>query len=164
MKITPLEVHNHQFGTSFRGFDRDEVRAFLAIVSEEYEQAISENARLKDQMTDLREQLARRMEREKTIEKALQAADRIGQEMKDNARREGDLMVKEARLKANKLLEQTQSRVLGLEDRVQELKVIRDQLDHQLRTIVEDHLRTLDRSRSMDEEEKIFPLRRPTSA
>ncbi len=165
MKITPLEVHNHQFGVSFRGYDRDEVRSFLAMVSEEFEQAISETTRLKDQMSELRTQLSETKTREKSIQKALEAADRISREIKDTARRESEVLVKEARLKANKMLEQAQGRVQTVEDRIHELKSMRERFEHRLRGVLEEHVNTLDRARREESgEEKLFVLQRPTTA
>ncbi len=165
MKITPLEVHNHQFGVSFRGYDRDEVRSFLAMVSEEFEQAISETTRLKDQMSELRTQLSETKTREKSIQKALEAADRISREIKDTARRESEVLVKEARLKANKMLEQAQGRVQTVEDRIHELKSMRERFEHRLRSVLEEHVNTLDRARREESgEEKLFVLQRPTTA
>jgi cell division initiation protein len=164
VKITPLEVHNHQFGVSFRGFDRDEVRAFLAMVSEEYEQAISELTRLKDQVAELREQLTASKSRERSIQKALESADRISKEIKDTARRESEVLIKEARLKANKLLEQTQNRITSMEDRIHELKTVRDRFEHRLRTTLEAQLQSLDRTREETTEDKVYVLKRPTTA
>jgi cell division initiation protein len=165
VKITPLEVHNHQFGVSFRGYDRDEVRSFLAMVSEEFEQSISETTRLKDQMSELRTQLSETKTREKSIQKALEAADRISREIKDTARRESEVLVKEARLKANKMLEQAQGRVQTVEDRIHELKSMRERFEHRLRGVLEEHVNTLDRARREESgEEKLFVLQRPTTA
>jgi len=165
VKITPLEVHNHQFGNSFRGYDRDEVRSFLAMISEEFEQAISEGTRLKDQMAEVREQLAETKSREKSIQKALEAADRISKEIKETARRESEVLIKEARLKANKILEQAQARVQEVEDRIHELKSMQGRFEHRLRAMLEEHISTLDRARKeQGGEEKLFLLQRPTSA
>ena len=164
MRITPLEVHNHQFGTSLRGFDRDEVRAFLALVSEELEQAISDSTRFKDQIADVREQLTEAKGREQILQKAIATAERIANELKETARRESAILVKEARLKANKLLEQAQSRALSLEDRVNELKVMRNRFEHRLRSMLEEYLQIVDHGHDDRESDKIFVLQRPTSA
>jgi cell division initiation protein len=165
VKITPLEIHNHQFGNALRGYDRDEVRSFLAMVSEEFEQVISENTRLKDQLNDLRDQLVETKSREKSIQKALESADRISKEIKDTARRESEVLVKEAQLKANKLLEQAQGRIQAMEDRVHELKATRERFEHRLRSMLEEHVNTLDRLRRDDTgEDKVYMLKRPTTA
>ncbi|TDI32280.1 MAG: DivIVA domain-containing protein [Acidobacteria bacterium] len=165
VKITPLEVHNHQFGNSFRGYDRDEVRSFLAMISEEFEQAISEGTRIKDQMVEVRDQLTETKSREKSIQRALESADRISKEIKDTARRESEVLIKEARLKANKILEHAQSRVQGAEDRVHELKSLQSRFEHRLRAMLEEHVNIMDRARKEESgEEKLFLLQRPTSA
>ncbi len=165
MKITPLEVHNHQFGNSFRGYDRDEVRSFLAMISEEFERAISEGTRIKDQMVEVREQLTATKGREKSIQRALESADRISKEIKDTARRESEVLIKEARLKANKILEQAQTRVQGAEDRIHELKSLQGRLEHRLRAILEEHANILDRARKEESgDENLFIIQRTTSA
>lgn len=165
MKITPLEVHNHQFGNSFRGYDRDEVRSFLAMISEEFEQVITEGTRLKDQMVELREQLTETKGREKSIQRALESADRISKEIKDTARRESEVLIKEARLKANKILEQAQARVQGAEDRLLEIKSMQGRFEHRLRAMLEEHVNILDQARKEEPgEEKLFLLQRQTSA
>ena len=164
VRITPLEVHNHQFGRAFRGLDQDEVRAFLAMVSEEYEQVISENTRFKDQIAELREQLIESRKRESSVQKALESADRIAREMKDGARRESEILVKEARLKANKLLEQSKGRMAAMEDRIEELKTLRDRFEHRLRSLLEEHGQILSRTREETGDDKLYLLKRPTSA
>ena len=163
MRITPLEVHNHQFGTRLRGFDQDEVRAFLALVSEEFELVISETNRLKDQIAEFREQLSEAKSREHNLQKAVGTADRIAQDIKDMARKESEILIKEARLKANKLLEQAQSRTLALEDRTNELKIVRDRFEHRLRSMLEEYLHMLDHVHEDEAQDKIFVLQRPTA-
>ncbi|MFQ5718509.1 MAG: DivIVA domain-containing protein [Acidobacteriota bacterium] len=164
MRITPLEVHNHQFGRSLRGFDRDEVQAFLSLVSEELEQAISDSNRFKDQVAELREQLAESRSREQGFQKAMATADRVAAEIKQTAQREREVLIKEARLKANKLLEQAQTRAVALEDRVNELKMARDRFEHRLRAMLDEHLHLIEQVRDESDHDKIFVLRRPTTA
>jgi cell division initiation protein len=79
------------------------------------------------------------------------------------ARRESEVLIKEARLKANKLLEQTQSRVTAMEDRIHELKTVRDRFEHRLRATLEAQLQSLDRTREETSEDKVYVLKRPTA-
>jgi cell division initiation protein len=164
LRVTPLEVHNHQFGVSFRGYDRDEVRAFLGMISQEFEQVMSENLRLKDQMVELKEQLTESKNREKSIQKAIEAADRIGKEMKEAARRETEVLIAEARARANKMIEQAQGRALSIETQIGDLRSARQRVEHRLRSLLEEHLHALDRTPDTEDEEKIFLLKRPTTA
>jgi cell division initiation protein len=164
LRVTPLEVHNHQFGVSFRGYDRDEVRAFLGMISQEFEQVMSENLRLKDQMVELKEHLTESKNREKSIQKAIEAADRIGKEMKEAARRETEVLLAEARARANKMVEQAQGRALSIETQISDLHSSRQRVEHRLRGLLEEHLRALDRAPDIEEEDKIFLLKRPTTA
>ena len=96
--------------------------------------------------------------------RSIATADRIANEIKETARRDSAILVKEARLKANKLLEQAQSRALSLEDRVNELKVMRNRFEHRLRSMLEEYLQIVDHGHDDGESDKIFVLQRPTSA
>jgi len=167
MKITPLEVHNHQFSTGFRGFDRDEVRAFLAMVSEEFEHAIAECNKLKDQLAESKGQLAESRNRERGLQTAIEAADRIATEMKDTARRECEIVMREAQVKAARLVDQAQARVISLEERVSELRMARSEFESRLRSLLEQYMRGLEAGRqeaSDEDQDRIFLLRRPNSA
>lgn len=167
MKITPLDVHNHQFGVGFRGYDRDEVRAFLAMVSEEFEQSIGEANKLKDQLAEVKGQLAESRNRERGLQSAIEAADRIAGEMKDTARRESDVVMREAQVKAERLLDHAQMRVTELEERVNELRFARGEFESRLRALLEHYLRGLDAGQievADEDQDRIFLLKRPNSA
>ena len=51
MKVTPLDLRQQKFKSVMRGFDRDEVVSFLSEVADDYEQALREADRLKDELT-----------------------------------------------------------------------------------------------------------------
>ena len=53
MRMTPLDVQSHQFAHRLRGFDPDEVNAFLRIVSEDYEGLVHETDRQSDRIRRL---------------------------------------------------------------------------------------------------------------
>lgn len=167
MKITPLEVHNHQFGVAFRGFDRDEVRAFLALVSEEFEHAIAESNKLKDQLAEVKGQLAESRNRERGLQTAIEAADRIAAEMKDTARRECEVVMREAQVKATRIIDQAQARVTSLEERVNELRMARGEFESRLRSLLDHYTRGLEIGRAEapgEDQDRIFLLKRPSSA
>ena len=84
MRITPLDIRQQQFAVRmFRGFDRQQVDAFLDDVAEDYEQLVKENALLKEQLAALEERTRGIEEREKMLQETLVTTQRLAEEMKE---------------------------------------------------------------------------------
>lgn len=110
MRITPLDVRKQDFRKSVRGFDCDEVRAFLTTLADEYEAVLVDNKVLRERLTDQDEKIGEYQGMERTLRDTLMTAERVMQESKDNATREGDLVIQEAHLKAKGILEECRVR------------------------------------------------------
>jgi cell division initiation protein len=110
MRITPLDVRKQEFRRSVRGFDCDEVRAFLATLADEYEAVLVDNKVLRERLSDQDEKLNEYQTMERTLRDTLMTAERVMQESKDNATREGDLVIQEAHLTARGILEECRIR------------------------------------------------------
>ncbi len=110
MRITPLDVRKQDFRKSVRGFDCDEVRAFLATLADEYEAVLVDNKVLRERILDQDDKIHEYQNMERTLRDTLMTAERVMQESKENAAREGDLVVQEAQLKARGILEECRVR------------------------------------------------------
>jgi len=110
MRITPLDVRKQEFRKSVRGFDCDEVRAFLTTLADEYEAVLVDNKVLRERLSDQGEKIDEYQSMERTLRDTLMTAERVMQESKDNASREGDLVIQEARMKARGILEECRVR------------------------------------------------------
>ncbi|MEK6529510.1 MAG: DivIVA domain-containing protein, partial [candidate division NC10 bacterium] len=77
MRITPMDIRQQQFTVRFRGFDRQEVDAFLADVAADYEQLVKENALLKEQVAALEERSRGIEGREKLLQDTLLTTQRL---------------------------------------------------------------------------------------
>ncbi len=132
MKITPSDLQHQVFKIRYRGYDRDEVRAFLNFASEEYENLIGQNLRLRDETGRLREKLADFEERERILKDTLLNAQRVSDEMKANAVKEAALIVKEAELRAEAVIEQASERLRKLQEDATELRFLRTNLEQKL--------------------------------
>lgn len=106
MRLTPIDVRQQQFATKFRGFDPQEVDAFLEEVAEDLEELQRENALLKEQLTAVEERMRGVEGKERVLQETLVTAQKLAEEYKENARREAELIVREARLQADKVLEE----------------------------------------------------------
>jgi cell division initiation protein len=120
------------------------VKAFLSLVAEEYEALILANAKLADEAAELRERLGDLKERERILKETLYTAQKLADDMKEEARRERDLLLKEAELKAERLIDHAGKRVSQLEAEILDLKAERDAFETKIRSAIEQHSKLLD--------------------
>ncbi|MBI3450794.1 MAG: DivIVA domain-containing protein [Acidobacteria bacterium] len=144
MRITPLDIQGHEFKKAMRGLDAEEVKAFLSLVAEEYEKLVVANTRLTDEVAELRDRLGDLKERERILKETLYTAQKLADDMKAESVRERDLLLKEAELKADRLLEHAGQRVSQLEAQILDLRVERDAFESKIRSVIEQHTKLLD--------------------
>ncbi|OGL13239.1 MAG: hypothetical protein A3J45_11020 [Candidatus Rokubacteria bacterium RIFCSPHIGHO2_02_FULL_69_13] len=144
MRISPLDIRQQQFTVrTFRGFDSQEVDAFLDDVAEDYEAVLKENALLKEQVAGFEERARGLAERERALQDTLIATQRLGDEMKAAARREAELHTREAELRGEKILEEIRGEEAKLRSEVQALRRTRRQLIEDLRSTLESYQRLM---------------------
>jgi cell division initiation protein len=154
MRITPLDIQQKQFPMKFRGFDVEEVYAFLEVIREEMEDLLRENATLKESVQRTENQIKEYKDMETTLRETLLTAQQMVEDYKTNARKEAELIVKEAELKADSLLKQAQEKVIKIHEDIVDLKGIRTHFKEELKRMVESHLKMLEFDREREEEEE----------
>lgn len=102
--LTPLDVHNKEFRKGFRGYSEEEVDEFLDQVVRDYEEMLKEIERLKDELAKAEEKIGQYRRLEETLNNTLVVAQSTAEEVKANARKEADLIVKEAEGEAERRL------------------------------------------------------------
>jgi cell division initiation protein len=157
MIITPLEIEGHEFKPKFRGIDQDEVKAFLSLVAEEFEKLVVANGKLQDEVAELRERLGELRERERMLKETMLTAQKMSEEMKVEAGRARDLIVKEGEMKAEHLIAHAQQRASELEAVIADLKMERDAVESALKSMLEQHLKLIEMRR--DDEDLASRLR-----
>lgn len=125
MDLTPLEIQKQTFARKFKGYDSDEVRIYLQLVAEEIERLIKDVDRLSRENAMLREDLDDHNQRERILKDTLLSAQKVSEDVKSNARKEAELIVKDAELLSERLVSQAMARVADLERTIQDLKVER---------------------------------------
>jgi cell division initiation protein len=138
MRLTPLDIRQQQFTVRmFRGLDPQEVDAFLEDVAEDFEAVLKENALLREQMTALEERSRGLTDREKAIQDTLLTTQRLAEEMKESARREAQLIMREAELRGDKFVEDLRAEEARIRSDINELKRARRQVAEDLRATLE---------------------------
>ena len=144
MKITPLDIQQQQFKTKFRGFDVREVDTFLEQMAEAFESMLSKNEKLREEIQKLELESQAYKEREETFKRAMLNSQKVLEQMKQNARKAAELVVAEAEVKAEKILNRAQNRLAQLHEDITELKRQRMQIEVQIRSIIESHTKLLE--------------------
>ncbi len=138
MRLTPLDIRQQQFTIRmFRGLDAQEVDAFLEDVAEDFEAVLKDNALLREQMTALEERSRGLIDREKALQDTLLATQRLAEEMKESARREAQLIMREAELRGDKFVEDLRAEEARIRSDINELKRARRQVAEDLRATLE---------------------------
>jgi cell division initiation protein len=142
MRITPHDIRQQQFTSKmFKGYDPQEVDAFLDDVAEDYEAVLKEAALLKEQMTAIEERSRGVAEREKSLQETLITTQRLAEEMKAAARREAELIVREAELRAEKVLEAVRGEEARIRTEIHALRRVRRQVFEEMTSTLERYQR-----------------------
>jgi cell division initiation protein len=154
MRITPLDIQQKQFPMKFRGFDIEEVYAFLEVVREEMQDLLRENANLKENVQRLESQIKEYRDMETTLRETLLTAQQMVEDYKTNARKEAELIVKESELRADALIKDAQEKVIKIHEDIVDLKGIRRHFKEEIKRLVEGHMRMLEFDKEREEEEE----------
>ena len=164
MKLTPTDVQRQAFGKRFRGFDPDEVRAFLAAVAEEMAAIQRERDTTEQQLRHLELIVNEHRQRETILKNTLLTAQKVAEDIRDGARKEADTVVKQAELQGDRLLELAQNRAHEVERGILELRGHRTALRTDIRAIVTRLTHLLDLQEEAEVEDNLRFLKRREEA
>lgn len=120
--LTPLDIQNKEFKRSFRGYNEDEIDGFLDQVIKDYEQLYRENDELKESIERLNSKLENYQHMENTLHSTLVIAQETAEEVKLNAKKQSELVVKEAEIKAQKLIDEAMGKVRRMSGEYEEIR------------------------------------------
>jgi len=132
MKVTPLDLRQTQFATAMRGYDKNEVRTFLAEAADDYEQALREIDALKQSLARAEQDLVEHRDREVNLRNTLLTAQRLADQIRENAEQEAKMVVREAEGRADLILEKSQARLEEIDREIHELKMRRRDVESSL--------------------------------
>ena len=143
MRITPLDIQQKQFPMKFRGFDVEEVYAFLEVIREEMEELLRENANLKENIQRTEVQIREFKDMETTLRETLMTAQQMVEDYKINARKEAELLIKEAEFRAENMIKESHEKVIKIHEDITDMKGIRRHFKEELKRLIENHLTML---------------------
>jgi cell division initiation protein len=144
MKITPIEIQQHQFKTRMLGYDSSAVDLFLEMVADELERLHKQNHELKETLARTRTALDQMKDREQALQETLITAQKVTEELKNSARKEAEIVMVEARMQGEQIVRSADERRLQLIREIQELKRQKISFECGLRALVDSHVKLLD--------------------
>ncbi len=188
MRITPLEIRQKTFEKNFRGYEREEVNAFLLTLSQEWERIVDENKELKFKYESTEREIQKLREVESSLYKTLKTAEDTGASVIDQARKAAELHLRESQLKAEQLINEAKTkakdtieesevrakqivaemeeRVKGLLEHYKKLESAREDMLSELKHMASEVLEKVDRSKAnakeFDPDTHLATVRRET--
>ena len=142
MRMTATDIRQQQFAVRlFRGFDPQEVDAFLEEMADDFDELTRENALLREQLVQVEEKSRGVEGREKTLQETLVTTQKIAEEFKENSRREAELVLREAHLRAEKFMQDAREEHAKLTSEVSALRRLRRQLGEEIMSTISAHKR-----------------------
>ena len=169
MRITPLEIRQKTFEKNFRGYEKEEVHAFLMTLSQEWERIVDENKELKFKYESLEREIQKLREVESSLYKTLKTAEDTGASVIEQSRKAAALHLQESQLKADQMLNEAKTkardtieesemrakqivadmedRVKGLIEQYKKLESTRDDMLSELKRLATEVMEKVERSK-----------------
>ncbi len=144
--LTPLEVRQKKddFRRSFRGYDVELVNDFLDLVADRMEELVGQNLKLTDRAEALDRELTEYRQKERALSEALMTAQRLQEQSRAHAEREGEILIQEARLEAESLRQDAERAMAREEETLRRVRARRAQLVASFRHMLERELSELE--------------------
>lgn len=143
-RITVLEIETKKFRKRLRGYDPTAVDAFLQEVAAHYEEVVTENHRMREELIGLRQEAERYKAMEDALKESLVLAQRSADETRGNAHKEAELIVREAQLKAEQIVREAEERARRLLTETEAIEARKRAAVLELRALLLTHLQALE--------------------
>lgn len=137
MKLSSIDIQRQKFQVKLKGYDQEEVHNFLISVAEQIEDLIRQNEQYRQELDRLKDNLNDYEERDKILKNTLVTAQKTSEALTSNAKKEAELIVREAEFKASKVMEHAQQQVLKIQKDMLDLKLQRKALQDKIQTSIQ---------------------------
>jgi cell division initiation protein len=140
MRVTPLEIRQKSFEKHFRGYDKDEVNAFLLTLSQEWERTLDENKEMRIKLESTEREVLKLREVESSLYKTLKTAEDTGASVIGQARQAAELHMRESQFKAEAMLNEAKQKAKDvIEESDERAKEILADMEERLKLLVENY-------------------------
>jgi cell division initiation protein len=154
MNVSPLDLRQQRFRNAVRGFDKVEVTSFLLAAADDYEQALREADRLRQDVSRLEAIVNEQREHERGLKNTLLAAQKLADEIKSNAEQEARRLVRDAQARSDLVLEKMQARLEDVQREIDGLKLKRRDVETTIEATIQTLRNTLEYVREQEAHER----------
>jgi len=144
MAIRPVDIRRKEFKSGFRGYDANQVDDFLDEVADEFERTFAENQRMSEEITTLQERLQQFEDLESSIREALVHAQQTARDLRRNAGKEAELIVREAKEQSHRILADSSSRIERVQESYEVLRKAKQDFANDFRHLLKSYLAVMD--------------------
>jgi cell division initiation protein len=144
MTLTPLDLKKQEFDRVFRGYDPVAVDAFLELAAEEMGNLVARASALEERLRNMGETVEDYRQMEQALKDTMLSAQRLADESRDAAVRDGELIRKEARLEAEQMLAEAERRRAALEQRIADLESRERAFVRKMKSFLDEHRQALE--------------------
>jgi cell division initiation protein len=155
MPIRPIDIRRKEFKSGFRGYAPNQVDDFLDAVAEEFERNYTENQRMREEVSSLRDRLQQFEDLEGSIRAALvhaeqasndlrRAATQEAESMKQSAQREADFTIREAQSRSHQMLADSSARIERVQDSYEALQEAKRSFTNDFRHLLKTYTNMID--------------------
>jgi len=146
-----MDITNREFAKKMRGYSPDEVKSFLSMIAEDFEELINENVQLKKKLQILEKDYQDLKKKEEILRDTLLMAQQTKEDIRNNALKEAEMIVKESELQAEQIMNNAYKKIESLKGEIEELRREKFRLVSELKRVLEYTHRFLE---GIEEEEK----------
>jgi cell division initiation protein len=139
-----VDIRRKEFKNGFRGYDANQVDDFLDEVADEFERTFAENQRMSEEITTLQERLQQFEELESSIREALVHAQQTARDLRRNAGKEAELIVREAKEQSHRILADSSSRIERVQESYEVLRKAKQDFSNDFRHLLKSYLAVMD--------------------
>ena len=154
LTVTPIDMRQPNFATAMRGFNKLEVMSFLEEASTDYENALRENDRLRQDIVRLEASLNQFRELEGSLKTTLMSAQKVADDMRENASKDATRIVREAEGRAELLVQKAQAKQQDIEREIDGLRLKRREVETNIEASISSLHNTLDFIREQERRER----------
>lgn len=137
MKYTPHSIKNQEFNRSVRGYDKEEVEAFLEKLSDQFEDLLEQNENLTKELEQLNKRIKEYQRIEKNLQETLLNAQESSSKAVDSAKKQTAMILKEAELKAAQIIDRANEEAEIIRNAVANLREEKKLLVARLKALID---------------------------
>ncbi len=136
MRLTPIQIRKQEFARKVRGFDPEEVEAFLATAATDFEELLKENMELRAQKTAVMEELQNYKKLEDSLRSLVNQAEKAATDSTESLKKTAEIVKREAQLSADQMLSEARQEMTRAKAKLAEVKNLRETIVKTIRTIL----------------------------